>query len=142
MLALLFLALNLGAIVLVGEYLVRLHRTVQGSPRYIVRSARRRDAGRRVRDGGPDPRRGLMGRCNCRSAEDMTQELEYQPSSYFINEYARPVLACSQCRDKGGAGGPSGRPDRERAPGAWAPGWDARAVDFSGGVSNRRRLNG
>jgi transposase len=43
--------------------------------------------------------------CGCCGAEktvigeDVTQELEYQPSSYFINEYARPVLACSQCRD-------------------------------------------
>lgn len=31
--------------------------------------------------------------------EDVTEELEYQPSSLFINEYARPKFACGRCKD-------------------------------------------
>lgn len=30
---------------------------------------------------------------------DVTEELEYQPSSFYINEYARPKLACPSCKD-------------------------------------------
>ena len=31
--------------------------------------------------------------------EDVTEELEYQPSSFYINEYARPKFACGRCKD-------------------------------------------
>ena len=30
---------------------------------------------------------------------DVTEELDYQPSAFFITEYARPKLACPRCQD-------------------------------------------
>jgi transposase len=34
-----------------------------------------------------------------RIGTDVTEELDYQPSAFFITEYARPKLACPRCQD-------------------------------------------
>ncbi len=43
--------------------------------------------------------------CKCcgkgkeRIGEDVTEELDYQPSSFIINEYTRPKFACPSCKE-------------------------------------------
>ena len=33
--------------------------------------------------------------------DDVTEELEYKPAVFFVNQYVRPKYACSKCPDKG-----------------------------------------
>jgi transposase len=39
------------------------------------------------------------GTTKTRIGEDVTEELDYQPSSFVIHEYARPKFACPSCKD-------------------------------------------
>jgi transposase len=58
------------------------------------------------------------GTAKARISEDVTEELDYQPSSYFINEYARPILACPSCKDGIAQAALPWRPIEKGRPGA------------------------
>lgn len=73
--------------------------------------ARRRHPGRRALE-KEIPRRRIELRppasemsCSCCGerkepiGEDVTEELDYQPSSFYINEFVRPKFACPSCKD-------------------------------------------
>ena len=55
----------------------------------------------------------------------MTEELDYQPSAFFITEYARPKLACPRCQDGVAQAALPARPIEKGRPG---PGLLAQVV--------------
>jgi transposase len=85
------------------------HATDEEEP--TARPARRRPGGRRPLEKDLPRRRwellppatemtcACCGEAKTPIGCDVTEELEYQPASFYINEYARPKLACPTCKD-------------------------------------------
>jgi transposase len=75
-----------------------------------AKPARRRHPGRRALERElprerieivPPPAQMTCSCCGAakeRIGEDVTEELDFQPSSFFINEYVRPKFACGHCK--------------------------------------------
>jgi transposase len=83
----------------------------QVEPETASKPARRRHPGRRALEKELPRRRwellppaaemtcACCGETKSAIGCDVTEELEYRPSSFYINEYARPKLACPTCKD-------------------------------------------
>jgi transposase len=82
----------------------------QAAPASEVRAHQRRHRGRRPLPKDlpreqveivPDPRELVCTACTSekvRIGSDRTEELDYQPASFFIREYVRPKYACPSCQ--------------------------------------------
>jgi transposase len=63
--------------------------------------------------------------CSCCGAQkkhigdDITEELEYKPAVFFVNQYVKPKYACAQCPEQGVTAAPTpGRPIEKGVAGA------------------------
>jgi len=97
-------------------------------PRHRGRRPLERELPRRRIELLPSEAEQLCAGCatpKARIGTDVTEELDYQPSAFFITEYARPKLACPHCNDGVAQAALPARPIEKGRPG---PGLLAQVV--------------